>query len=73
MLLALLLSIFALCLYGIRFNLKGFNEDYLSKDNTNSIKGIFILLIVISHARQYILDGGYAYDHLGDSLFLFIY
>ena len=49
MLLALLLSIFVLCLYRIRFNLKGFNDDYLSKDCTNSIKGIFILLIVISH------------------------
>lgn len=73
MLLALLLVVFALCLYGIRLNLKGINGDYLSRDCTNSIKGIFILLIVISHAQQYIRPGGYAYDRAGDSLFLFCY
>jgi hypothetical protein len=70
MLLALLLSIFALCLYGIRFNLNGFNEDYLSKDNTNSIKGIFILLIVISHSIPYIARCGYGFDGTGDMLFM---
>ena len=70
MLLALLLSIFALCLWGMKFNLKGFNDDYLSKGNTNSIKGIFILLIVLKHSCQYISDSGYAYDRIGDSWFL---
>ena len=70
MLLALLLSIFALCLYRIRFNLNGFNEDYLSKDNTNSIKGIFILLIVISHSIPYIARCGYGFDGTGDMLFM---
>ena len=73
MLLALLLSIFALCLYGIRFNLKGFNEDYLSKDNTNSIKGIFILLIVISHAIPYISRCGYGYSGIGDISFMLFF
>ena len=70
MLLALLLSIFVLCLYRMRFYLKGFNEDYLSKDSTNSIKGIFILLIVISHALPYITRCGYAYSRTGDSLLM---
>ena len=70
MLLALVLSIFALCLYRIRFNLKGFNEDYLSRDCTNSIKGVFILLIVISHSIPYFKDCGYLFANPGDSLFL---
>lgn len=70
MLLALLLSIFVLCLYRIQFNLKGFNDDYLSKGSTNSIKGIFILLIVISHALPYITRCGYAYSATGDSLLM---
>lgn len=73
MLLALSLSVIVLSLYGIQFNLHGFNKDYLSRNITDSIKGIFILLIVISHARQYIPVDGYAYDKIGDSLFLFFY
>ncbi len=54
----------------MKFNLKGFNDDYLSKDNTNSIKGIFILLIVLMHSWPYIKDCGYAFDRIGDSWFL---
>ena len=70
MLLTLLVSIFILCLYGSRFNLKGFNEEYLSRDCTNSIKGIFILLIVISHSLPYIRNCGYAFNGIGDYWFL---
>ena len=69
MLLALLLVVFALCLYGIRLNLKGINGDYLSKDSTNSIKGIFILLIVISHSLQYVRKSGYSFTGMGDMIF----
>ena len=42
-----------------------FQEDYLAKDNTNVIKGIFIFLIVLSHGVQYLdLQGPFdaAYD-----------
>ena len=73
MLLGLLLLLLLLSLYQVKFNFNGFNRDYLSKDYTDSIKGIFILLIVISHAQQYIRPDGYAYDRAGDSLFLFCY
>lgn len=73
MLLALLLLIFLLCLYRVKFNLHGFNEDYLSKDSTNSIKGIFILLIVISHSIQYIRDCNYSFSQIGDSCFVDFY
>lgn len=37
-----------------------FVEDYISKKNTTAIKGIFVILIVFSHATQYInLSGPY--------------
>lgn len=69
MLLVLLLSVFALCLYGIRFERKGFNDSYLSKDSTNSIKGIFILLILLSHSIPYIRDCGYSFNGIIDFCF----
>ena len=36
----------------------GFQKNYLNKDNTNVIKGIFIFLIFLSHGRKYIDLGG---------------
>lgn len=57
-----------ICLYRIKFNLKGFNTDYLLKDKTNSIKGIFILLIIITHSMSYMYT--YEYNNcIGNSLF----
>ncbi len=41
-----------LALQGIKF--KSFNENYLSKDSTDVIRGIFILLIFASHFVQYV-------------------
>lgn len=39
---------------------KGFNQNYISKDDTLAIKGIFVALILISHGKQYLtLDGTY--------------
>ena len=69
-----MLSIFPIvllfiCLYRIHFNLKGFNSDYLLKDKTNSIKGIFILLIIISHSMSYMNNYEYNYNSFGNSLF----
>ncbi len=35
-----------------------FNTDYISKENANAIKGIFVLLVFLSHGKSYItLDG----------------
>lgn len=39
---------------GIKFFIKEFNKDYLSKDNTDCIKGIFVLIVFYSHLMQYI-------------------
>lgn len=42
------------------FSYTSFNRNYLSKENTQSIKGIFMLLIFSSHYAQYVrFDGIY--------------
>ena len=69
MLLLLLLSVFLLCFYNMRIRLNGFHEDYLSKSRTNAIKGIFILLIVLSHSIGYIKDSSYTFNRFGDQYF----
>ncbi len=48
-----LLFIVVLSLIGIKFFIKDFNKEYLSKDTTSSIKGIFILIVFYSHLVTY--------------------
>lgn len=50
---------------------KAFN-GYISKERTNSIKGIFILLVFFRHIDPYIKKEGYSYDSVGDAAFSFI-
>ena len=42
------------------------NEDYLGIDNCYDIKGVFILMVLFSHATQYIEKSGYNYTSFGD-------
>lgn len=42
-----------LCLYGIKLH-PNLNNNYLSMDNTQSIKGIFIILVFFSHFNSYV-------------------
>lgn len=59
------------CLILISFKwVKGYNEDCLSFEMTNAIKGIFILFVFISHINPYIVRAGYEYIGYGDPLFL---
>lgn len=54
-----LLIIVLLCLYKIKLPkplLSGFNDNCLDITETNSIKGIFILLVFLSHANNYLLS-----------------
>lgn len=64
----LYILIVVLCLWGlgIRKESKG---DYLSREQGNAIKGIFILMVFVSHANGYIRDAGYSYPYLSDTLF----
>ncbi len=56
------LLIIALCLYKIKFiktapinSTEGLDFDYLSIGRTNSIKGIFILIVFMSHFHDYVV------------------
>ena len=51
----------------IRIN--GFHDSYLTKPRTSAIKGIFILLIVLSHSLGYIRNSGYDFNAFGDRFF----
>lgn len=60
-------------LFGIKRRnevLESSNQGYLSKDSTNAIKGIFILLVFIRHANQYVRQSGYDYSSILDRLFI---
>ncbi len=43
----------AICLYKMKLH-RNLNQDYLSINNTQSIKGIFIILVFFSHFNSYI-------------------
>lgn len=43
------LFIVVIALYGVRFSKVGFFSDYMSKEKTNAIKGIFILFLTLGH------------------------
>ena len=58
MLILYLVIIILLVLWRIRFSSE---KDYLSKDRCNSIKGIFILMIFLTHSLQYISAGGFVF------------
>ena len=61
MLILYLVLIILLVLWRFRFSSE---NDYLSKDRCNSIKGIFILLIFFSHSLWYIESCGFAYSEM---------
>ena len=46
--------VFFLLLAGGRPRIRGLHENYLSKENTDAVRGIFILLIFLSHFVQYL-------------------
>jgi len=67
MLLIIVLLLFALCLYRMEVNFRGFHGDYLSKAKTDAVKGIFIMLVVLTHAMGYFNDLGYEFEGWGDN------
>lgn len=56
--LVFLLSFLALCLWLVKAHLKGFNADFLAKDRTDAVKGFFIVVVFISHIREYYAMAG---------------
>lgn len=67
---------FILCLLSLNnLKIKGINEffeDYLNLENTNSIKGIFVWLIMFAHKLEYIDNKNYLFikiiGHLGQQI-----
>ncbi len=51
--LILFLAYLLLCVFGVKFQFKN-KADYLSVENTQAIKGIFILMVFFSHFNSYI-------------------
>lgn len=64
--------ILGICLYKVTWMKKGaYNLDYMSVEDTKSIKGIFVLLVFVSHFVQYIeLSGVLDQAYLGFRNFL---
>ena len=49
-----ILIIAGLILHHASFRMSGISQYYISKDGTDAVRGIFILLIMASHFTQYI-------------------
>ena len=52
-----LIMYIGLCLYGLKIG-KESNSKYLSREQTSSVKGIFILLVFLSHFNSYVTFSG---------------
>ena len=61
-----------LVLFSLNYVRNNFNDNYLSYEMTNTIKGIFILLVFIHHIIPYIIDAGWLPDGFLGEVFWFI-
>lgn len=51
-----------LCFAGIKFSFAEGFEDYMSPAKTGAVKGLFVIIVLFSHTRQYISVGMGTYD-----------
>lgn len=66
----LYIIVFIIALWGIKPRRNEQDRlQYMSKDSTDAIKGIFILLVFFRHANEYVKKSGFDYSSLADSLF----
>ena len=68
MMILFLILILGSCLYRLKIKKKNFFDDFLDKEQTNSIKGLFILFVFIRHALGYVNNSGYSFNLLGDKI-----
>ncbi len=65
------LIILILILYGIHpRKTEEEKKGYMSKDATNAIKGVFIMMVFLRHANQYVNNSGYDYASIWDKMFV---
>lgn len=50
----LIILLIAISLWGLRPTMH--NHDYIGRESTTAIKGIFAIIILFNHSRQYIGD-----------------
>ena len=60
--------LFCICLIGFKVVRNGFKEDFLSIPQCNVVKGLFIILVFISHINQYIKKTGFIVSSFGDTV-----
>lgn len=46
-----IIALAIMCVVGIKFSFKDGFADYCSPEKTGAIKGIFVFIVVLSHAR----------------------
>ena len=66
------LSLVILIILRVRYCCRGFCDDYLSLNTTNSIKGIFIILVFIKHATPYVINAGWIPTGIWGEVFNFV-
>ena len=54
-------ALMLMIILGLRYHKDGINPSYISKNNTQPIKGIFVVIVFLSHVRTYA-----AYEHFTD-------
>ncbi len=67
-----LAALLILCLIGIKIKVREGFEDYMSPQKTGSIKGIFVIIVLFSHVRQYITLSTEWYDKPFTDFMLFL-
>ena len=68
----LIFAIFLLCIYRLKFSGKNYFDDYLSREKTAAINGIFVLLVFYRHYSGYADTLGGKYDNLTIALDAFM-
>ena len=68
-----ILAVFAVALVGLKGQLKGFRDDFLSIERCQALNGIAILLVVARHVgHRGVMQFGYGMNGWGDSLYFAI-
>ena len=60
-----------LTLWGLSFR-KASDTDYLSREQGNSVKGFFILVVFLSHATNYLIENGHQFTSATDKVYFFM-
>lgn len=68
--LTIYILLFLIFLWGFSFCRTGFNAGYIGKEQSNAVRGIFIVFVFVRHIMQYMQRAGYDLSYWGDTLYL---